>query len=140
MSLVLQDQLVLSPATADHLQEEIDAIEAASDVADVVGTYEELEDYDTSALTDKDVIKVLDDETRNHAQTYYRWSASAREFSYVGQIAKPAVDSVNGKTGDVVLNATDVLCVSCIFTTFKKLFIYLLHWVLVVAFSIFAAT
>ena len=39
-----------------------------------------------------------------------------------------------------VLNATDVLCVSCIFTTFKKLFIYLLHWVLVVAFSIFAAT
>ena len=39
MSLVLQDQLVLSPATAEHLQEEIDTIEAGSDVTDVVGTY-----------------------------------------------------------------------------------------------------
>lgn len=108
MSLVLQDTLVLSPATAQHLQSEIDTIKASSDVADVVGTYEELEDYDTSALTDKDVIKVLDDETRSHAQTYYRWSTSAKEFSYVGKIAKPAVDSVNNKTGDVVLDANDV--------------------------------
>ena len=108
MSLVLQDQLVLSPATADHLQEEIDAIEAASDVADVVGNYEELEDYDTSALTDKDVIKVLDDETHDHAQTYWRYSKSGDSFTYIGQIAKPAVDSVNNKTGNVVLDANDV--------------------------------
>ena len=86
MSLVLQDQLVLSPATADHLQEEIDAIEAGSDVTDVVGTYEDLENYDTSKLTDNDIIKVLQDETQDNAQTYYRWSASSREFSYVGKV------------------------------------------------------
>lgn len=108
MSLVLQDQLVLSPATAEHLQEEIDTIEAGSDVTDVVGTYADLQSYDTSTLTDKDVIKVLDDETENHAQTYYRWSTSSQSFSYVGQIAKPAVDSVNGKTGAVVLDSDDV--------------------------------
>lgn len=108
MSLVLQDQLVLSPATAEHLQEEIDTIEAGSDVTDVVGTYADLQSYDTSTLTDKDIIKVLDDETENHAQTYYRWSTSSQSFSYIGQIAKPAVDSVNGKTGAVVLDSDDV--------------------------------
>lgn len=86
MSLVLQDQLVLSPATADHLQEEIDAIEAGSDVTDVVGTYEDLENYDTSKLTDNDIIKVLQDETKDNAQTYYRWSTSAKEFTCVGKV------------------------------------------------------
>lgn len=108
MTLVLQDCLTLSPATAEHLQEEIDTIEAGSDVTDVVGTYADLQAYDTSTLTDKDVIKVLDDETEDHAQTYYRWSASSRSFSYIGKIAKPAVDSVNGKTGAVVLDSNDV--------------------------------
>lgn len=96
MSLVLQDQLVLSPATADHLQEEIDAIEAGSDVTDVVGTYADLEDYDTSKLTDNDIIKVLQDETQDNAQTYYRWSTSAREFTYVGKVESKTYTAGNG--------------------------------------------
>lgn len=67
-----------------ELWEEINTIEAKSDVVDVVGTHAELEAYDTSTLHDNDLIKVLQDETRNDAITYYRWSTSTSAFSYVG--------------------------------------------------------
>lgn len=63
---------------------EIETIEASSDVVDVVGTYAELQQYDTSKLHDNDLIKVLQDETHNDAITYYRWSTSTSSFSYVG--------------------------------------------------------
>lgn len=63
---------------------EIETIEASSDVVDVVGTYAELEAYDTSKLKDNDLIKVLADETRDDAITYYRWSTSTEAFTYVG--------------------------------------------------------
>ena len=69
--------------TADQeIWTEIETIEAASDVVDVVGTYAELQQYDTSKLHDNDLIKVLQDETRDDAITYYRWNGSA--FTYVG--------------------------------------------------------
>lgn len=61
---------------------EIETIEASSDVVDVVGTYAELQAYDTSKLHDNDLIKVLQDETHDDAITYYRWNGSA--FTYVG--------------------------------------------------------
>lgn len=57
-----------------NLQSQIDAITSASDVADVVGTYADLEAYDTSKLTDNAIIKVLNDETQDGASTYYRWT------------------------------------------------------------------
>ena len=60
-----------------HLQKQIETIEAGSDVADVVGTKAELNSYDTSKLTDGDVIKVLADETLNNAIVYYRWTNSS---------------------------------------------------------------
>lgn len=63
---------------------EIETIEASSDVVDVVGTYAELQQYDTSKLKDNDIIKVLQDETRDDAITYYRWSTSTDTFTYVG--------------------------------------------------------
>lgn len=86
MSLVLQDKLVLSPETAEHLQEEIDLLQAASDCADVVGTHAELEAYDTSTLTDQAIIKVLQDETENDAQAYWRWDASTQTWSLIGTL------------------------------------------------------
>lgn len=70
------------------LQGEIDLIKAASDVVDIVGTYAELEAYDTSTLNDNDIIKVLADETHDNAMSYYRWSTSAEEFSYIGSEAQ----------------------------------------------------
>lgn len=66
------------------LQGQIDALKAASDVADVVADYTELQAYDTSKLTDKALIKVLVDSTHSNAETYYRWSTSSSSFSYVG--------------------------------------------------------
>lgn len=64
------------------LQNQIDAITSASDVVDVVSTYQDLLDYDTSKLTDKDVIKVMQDSTHSNALSYYRWNTST--FDYVG--------------------------------------------------------
>jgi hypothetical protein len=55
------------------LQSQIDAITAASDVTDIVGTYAELQAYDTTGLANKSIIKVLQDESRNNETTYYRW-------------------------------------------------------------------
>lgn len=64
------------------LQGQIDAITSASDVVDVVSTYADLQSYDTSKLTEKDVIKVMQDSTHSNAISYYRWVSSA--WSYVG--------------------------------------------------------
>lgn len=66
--------------------QEIEDIEASSDVADVVGTHADLENYDTSKLKDNDIIKVLDDETQNDQITYYRWDKETSTFSLVGAI------------------------------------------------------
>jgi len=61
-------------ANADNnLQTQIDAITAASDVTDIVGTYAELQAYDTTELPDNSIIKVLQDESRQNETTYYRW-------------------------------------------------------------------
>ena len=86
MTLVLQDTLVLSPATAKKLEQEIEDIKGATDCADVVGTYAELEAYDTSKLTDQAIVKVLQDETQNDAQTYYRWSTETETFTLLGEL------------------------------------------------------
>lgn len=69
-------------AADQEIWTEIETIEASSDVVDVVGTYAELQQYDTSKLHANDLIKVLQDETRDDAITYYRWNGSA--FTYVG--------------------------------------------------------
>lgn len=61
-------------ANADsNLQSQIDAITSASDVTDIVGTYAQLQAYDTSSLANNSIIKVLSDESRNDKTTYYRW-------------------------------------------------------------------
>lgn len=64
--------------------DEIELIEMSSDVVDIVGTYAELQQYDTSKLHNNDIIKVLQDETHDDKIAYYRWSTSTSAFSYVG--------------------------------------------------------
>lgn len=68
----------------NNLQGQIDAISAASDVTDIVGTYAELQAYDTQHLKDNDIIKVLTDSTHDNASTYYRWSTNTETFTYIG--------------------------------------------------------
>lgn len=67
------------------LQSQIDAITASSDVTDIVGTYADLQDYDTSTLGDNDIIKVLQDEMHQDETTYYRWNKTAETFSLIGE-------------------------------------------------------
>lgn len=68
-----------------NLQNQIDGISASSDVVDIVGTYTELQNYDTQHLGNNDIIKVLQDSTHNNAMTYYRWNKTNTEWVYVGQ-------------------------------------------------------
>lgn len=86
MSLLLQDKLVLSPETAKKLQQEIDDLAGATDCADVVGTKADLDSYDTSGLTDQAIIKVLQDESQNDAQTYYRYNKASDSFILIGEL------------------------------------------------------
>lgn len=68
-----------------NLQGQIDAISASSDVTDIVGTYADLQAYDTTHLKDNDIIKVLQDESQNDETTYYRWSTSTQTFTLIGE-------------------------------------------------------
>lgn len=104
------------------LQEQIDAIVASSDVVDIVGTYAALQTYDTSKLHDNDIIKVLTDETRDDATTYYRWDADTSTWGYIGAEGPfytkaesdatfvPQTRTVNNKAlnSDITLTAADV--------------------------------
>lgn len=65
----------------NNLQNQIDAITASTDVIDIVGTYQDLQDYDTSKVKQNDVIKVLQDSTHNNAMSYYRWQ---NQWIYIG--------------------------------------------------------
>ena len=87
-----------------NLQGQIDAIVSSSDVVDIVGTYQDLQNYDTSKLGDNDIVKVLDDSTHNNATSYYRWHNST--WNYVGSegpyYTKSQTDALlNGKVNVV---------------------------------------
>lgn len=69
----------------EAIWDEIELIELASDVVDIVGTYADLQNYDTSKLQDNDIIKVLADETKSGATTYYRWNKTSQAFAYIGE-------------------------------------------------------
>lgn len=68
-----------------RIWEKIEHIELASDVVDIVGTYAQLQHYDTSSLTDRDIIKVLSDETHGNAIGYYRWNLELGQFQFLGK-------------------------------------------------------
>lgn len=88
------------------LQGEIDSMQLASDVTDVVGTYTDLQNYDTTELSDKDIILVLSDSTHNDAEAYYRWSESSSAFSYIGSVGPYYTKS---ETDNLLLGKQDVL-------------------------------
>ena len=89
-STIATQQDVSNEATArenadTNLQGQIDAISASSDVTDIVGTYADLQAYDTTHLKDNDIIKVLQDESQDDETTYYRWSTSTQTFTLIGE-------------------------------------------------------
>ena len=119
---LVETEALTRDAADQDLQEQIDAIVASSDVVDIVGTYAELQNYDTSKLHDNDIIKVLTDETKDDATTYYRWDDGTDTFAYIGSEGPyytkgeadatfvPLTRTINGKglNSDVVLTAADV--------------------------------
>ena len=67
------------------VEDEVEEIKNNPDVADIVATYSDLQAYDKSKLADKDIIRVLADETHNGDSTYYRYSKSSNDFTYIGE-------------------------------------------------------
>lgn len=82
------DSTILSKIeeTQENLQSQIDAITSASDVVDVVATKDALNNYDKSKLTDKDIIKVLKDESQSDTTTYYRFDKLTSSFNLIGGV------------------------------------------------------
>lgn len=77
------------------VEEEVERLENNPDVVDIVATYQDLQDYDTSELTDKDIIRVLEDSTHDNSSTYYRWNAATSQFDFVGEIGGGGGSDIN---------------------------------------------
>lgn len=85
VAAAISNEATAREAADNNLQTQIDGLSASSDVTDIVGTYAELQNYDTSTLGDNDIIKVLQDESRNGETTYYRWSTTTQSFTLIGE-------------------------------------------------------
>lgn len=70
----------------NNLDDELQELKSNPDVVDIVATYADLQAYDTSTLTDKDIIRVLSDSTHDGYSTYYRYSSSTDSFTYIGKV------------------------------------------------------
>lgn len=66
------------------LDEDVQELKSNPDVVDIVSTYQDLQNYDTSTLTDKDIIRVLSDSTHGNQSSYYRYDATTEQWTYVG--------------------------------------------------------
>lgn len=86
---VLDSIAELEGETVD-LQQQIDDLKNSPDVVDIVDTYADLQAYDTSHLGDKDIIRVLTDETHDGASSYYRWDKQTEIWTYIGSIQTAA--------------------------------------------------
>lgn len=86
----LADEATYRENADNALQREIDDIKNSPDVVDIVDTYADLQAYDTSHLGDKDIIRVLTDETHDGASSYYRWDKQTETWTYIGSIQMAA--------------------------------------------------
>ena len=68
--------------TERALKQRMDNIEEKSDVVDVVATYSDILNYDTSSLNLNDIVKCLGDSNHAGVATYYRWIGTG--FSFIG--------------------------------------------------------
>ena len=84
------DSIAELEGDVDSLQQQIDDLKNSPDVVDIVDTYADLQAYDTSHLGDKDIIRVLTDETHDGASSYYRWDKQTETWTYVGSIQTAA--------------------------------------------------
>lgn len=95
------------------VEDEVEELKNNPDVADIVATYADLQNYDTSTLTDKDIIRVLNDSTHQGLSTYYRYSTDTDEFTYIGSSnPNPVVVQTTGQSTTDVMSqkaVTDII-------------------------------
>lgn len=94
------------------IEEEIEELRNNPDVVDIVDTYADLQAYDTSKLGDKDIIRVLEDETHDGASTYYRWNKPNSTWDYIGEAGdyytKTQVDTLLGAKQNTLVAGTNI--------------------------------
>lgn len=123
----LEDDVDSLERADEELQREIDDLKNSPDVVDIVATYADLQAYDTSTLGDKDVIRVLEDETHSNESTYYRWDKTNNQWVFIGAVegyyTKDQTDdlldakqdlltpgeniAITDESGDLVISAVD---------------------------------
>lgn len=108
----IDNEILARQGGDNNLQSQIDAITSKSDVVDVVATYADLQAYDTQHLGNNDVIKVLDDETHDHSQTYYRWNKPNSTWTYIGSEApyysKSQIDTQMAQKQDKLVAGSNI--------------------------------
>lgn len=94
--------------TSGYLQDEIDLLEAATDVIMVYSTYSSFQNDSGSLshLTDKDVIKVLNDETNEYKQDYYQYSSQSDSWTMIGELdpyySKSEINEYSGRINNTL--------------------------------------
>lgn len=87
-----------------NVEDEVEELKNNPDVVDIVDTYADLQAYDTSKLTDKDIIRVLTDETHSGNSTYYRFAKDTNTWTFIGEVSGGvnAVQTMGTSTTDVM--------------------------------------
>ena len=93
----------------EDLQAKINVLEAANDVIMVYGTHEEFVAGSASLhLTDKDVIKVLFDDTVSSNQVYYEYTLSTNSWDKIGELdpyySKAEIDELEEQLSATIAN------------------------------------
>ena len=70
-----------------NVEDEVEELKNNPDVVDIVDTYADLQAYDTTHLSDNDIIRVLADETHSGNSTYYKFNKQAGTWTFIGEIA-----------------------------------------------------
>lgn len=70
-----------------NVEDEVEELKNNPDVVDIVDTYADLQAYDTTHLSDNDIIRVLADETHSGNSTYYKFNKQAGTWTFIGEIS-----------------------------------------------------
>lgn len=96
-------------------QARINTLVTRTDVVDVVGTYSDLQNYDTSSLGLNDIVKVLDDENYSNRCSYYKWNGIS--FTFVGVVKSSEPILISSSTSDSPIgDVTYVITSNCTLT------------------------
>ena len=77
-----------------NVEDEVEELKNNPDVVDIVDTYADLQAYDTTHLSDNDIIRVLADETHSGNSTYYKFNKQAGTWTFIGEIAGGSITPV----------------------------------------------